>query len=270
MANRIITSHDVTRVILRTVLNKDADDSLCIHENKLCKCFEHNIKWRKRFATIRRTCKLWRDIADSLSDRLTDIDMSLAVKDCKIDSIRYLLARTELKPSLSWILGITERSQDDLNEMTRLLLSDRVDPSADDNKIIIEAASLGYTEMVRLLLADPRVDPSAQDNEAFKLAVIRGHIEIVRVLLSDPRVDPSAEDNDAIRSAAQYGHVEIMRLLLSDDRVDPSTQDNYVIRRASFIETSSEMVRLLLAHPRVEPSAMDNMAIRRASRGRKS
>jgi hypothetical protein len=43
-----------------------------------------------------------------------------------------------------------------------------------------------------MLLGDSRVEPSADDNWAIEEAAENGHTEVVRLLLNDPRVDRSA------------------------------------------------------------------------------
>ncbi|PRP78755.1 hypothetical protein PROFUN_00928 [Planoprotostelium fungivorum] len=148
---------------------------------------------RKRFANLRLTCKLWKDIGetpdhkqahltfsvDSFTDWLTDDDLLLAVKRVKVESLRFLLTRNELDPSM--------------------------DPSAADNKAIITAVCKGHTDTVRLLLIDPPVDPSASDSEALRYAVDKGRKEMVQLLLSDPRVDPSIRHNYAIRRTVCRG-----------------------------------------------------------------
>jgi ankyrin repeat protein len=117
------------------------------------------------------------------------------------------------------------------------------------NFAFLDAASLGHTDTVKLLLSDFGVDPSAQDNGALHWASKNGHLEIVKLLLSDFGVDPSAEDNGAICLASQEGHLEIVKLLLSDDRVDPSAENNWALCGASE-NGHLEIVELLESHPR--------------------
>ncbi|PRP85853.1 putative ankyrin repeat protein [Planoprotostelium fungivorum] len=239
MSNGIISSKDVTKVILHMI------------------------------TVLRLTCKLWKDIGgtfdgrrplltfsvDSFTHWLSDHDLLSAVEGGNIESLRFLLSRVELNPSREDIKLLSEATKKDSTEIVRLLLNDpRVDPSAADNKAIISAVEHGRTDAVQLLLSDPRVDPSVDDNYPIRYAAVEGHCEIVRLLLSDPRVDPTADNNYAVRYAADQGHIETVRLLLSDPRVDPSTDYNYAVGSAAeggHIET----VRLLLTDPRVDPSA---------------
>jgi ankyrin repeat protein len=92
------------------------------------------------------------------------------------------------------------------------------------------------------LLSDSRVDPSAEDNEALEDAACNGHTEIVKLLLSDSRLDPSAEDNKAIRYAARNGHTEVVKLLLSDSRLEVSAEKIKFVLRC----TAGTNVRKLL------------------------
>jgi len=55
------------------------------------------------------------------------------------------------------------------------------------------------------LLKDKRVDPTAQNNNAIVEAAENGHVEVVKVLLADKRVDPTALNNSAIRQECQGG-----------------------------------------------------------------
>ncbi len=60
-----------------------------------------------------------------------------------------------------------------------MLLDDRVDPSAQDNQALIDAAKYGHLEIVKLLLSDDRVDPSVQNNQAFISAALVAHSEVL-------------------------------------------------------------------------------------------
>ncbi|PRP78365.1 gamma-glutamyl phosphate reductase [Planoprotostelium fungivorum] len=297
MENGSITSHDVTKVILHTALNEGIEQ--WVHCNKIWtdECPESHMIRRKQLNILRKTCKLWKDIVDGFTDCLAGCDLYLAVSGCKTSSLQFLLARTELDPSLEDNQPIKSASQSGLTEAVRLLLSHpRVDPSAEDNYAIKWAAEGGFAEIVQLLLRDPRVDPSAEDNLAILWASARGRTEVVRLLLSDPSMDQSARqkallgaasagymdivrllsvefhvdlsavDNQPFMMAIRHNRMDIIRLFLSNPRVDPSIEDNYAIRMASSYGYT-EIVRMLMAHPNVDPSAEGNRAIKAASHG---
>ena len=129
--------------------------------------------------------------------------------------------------------------------VNRILLHNRVDPSADDNDAIRSASYNGHGDVVKRLLLDERVDPSADDNWAIRFASYNGHGDIVKRLLLDKRVDPSADDNAAIRWAANNGHLSVVKRLLQDERVDPSDDDNAAIRWAANNGRRTVVKRLL-------------------------
>jgi hypothetical protein len=87
----------------------------------------------------------------------------------------------------------------------------------DLNEALFEAAEIGFTDAVKLLLSDSRVDPSVRNNEALRNAAFNGRTEIVKLLLSDSRVDISEEEfNDLICEAEKDGHLELVELLESN------------------------------------------------------
>jgi hypothetical protein len=58
-----------------------------------------------------------------------------------------------------------------------------VDPSAGNNYCIRLASSKGFPEIVKLLLTDPRVNPSRDNDIVLLHAVENNNIEVVRVLM---------------------------------------------------------------------------------------
>lgn len=60
-------------------------------------------------------------------------------------------------------------------------------------KPFVGASQNGRLDMVNRLLQDPRVDPSAQDNKAILEASRNGFIGVVNRLLQDSRVHPSVK-----------------------------------------------------------------------------
>lgn len=100
-----------------------------------------------------------------------------------------------------------------------LLADSRIDPSANNNEAVYQAAKLPDPSILRLLLIDSRVNPAVDDNEPLIKAAELGNIETLRILLNDPRTDPSDRDNEAIKMAMTLGEEEVARLLLRDSRV---------------------------------------------------
>ncbi|PRP80911.1 hypothetical protein PROFUN_11352 [Planoprotostelium fungivorum] len=293
MTNGIISSHDSTKIILRSALNH-------IQE----KHRSDRITWKRHFASLRSTCKFWKDIVDNFVDLFRYADLLDAMAISSIDSVRFLVSRpVELTddPLFRWKRD-EKITTSHATEILRILLTHpRINPSANDNsavkaaiirgefeavKLIVahpnfdptphtyDDSPLGYafkrdsTKVIHLLLNDPRADLSARSNEAIRLASSYRRMDILQMLLNNPRVDPSAEDNFAVRRISDFGASEALLMLLNDPRVDPSAGDNEVIRGiAHHIDNdhTAEVVRLLLADPRVDPTTRDNYAIRNAS-----
>ena len=118
--------------------------------------------------------------------------------------------------------------------------------TGDVNKLFMNSAKNGHTEVVNLLLKNPRVDPGSNNNYAIKWASECGHTEVVKLLLKDSRVDPGDDNNFAIRLASRNGHTEVVKLLLKDSRVDPGDDNNFAIRWASR-NGHTEVVKILLS-----------------------
>jgi ankyrin repeat protein len=166
-------------------------------------------------------------------------------------------------------------------------------PNAQNNLPIINAASLGHLEIVKLLLDYEDVDLEDQNNKAINKAVTNGHASIVKlllvhhkgthvvdtkhildavknsyydvlkVLLDDGRTDFNDSDDDGdlpIVIAARQGNTKIVKLLLTDKRCNPAADsDEAIIQSAS--DGHIEVVKLLVEDTRVDPSARNNKAI---------
>jgi hypothetical protein len=180
-----------------------------------------------------------------------------AVRTLDLDFVKKYLE--QVKPDLNEALG--EAAYVGFTDAVKLLLSDYgVDPSAWENYALFNASQKGHLDIVKLLLSDARVDPSVKDNKALIFASLKGHLEIVKLLLLDARVDPSVLDNGALVLATRKGHLEIVKLLLLDARVDPSAQNN----RALFYAAKKghlDIVKLLLLDDRVDPSVLGSREI---------
>jgi ankyrin repeat protein len=145
----------------------------------------------------------------------TDKDVEDYFKDLQPSSFKFLLKNTSFQ--------IVADSDDkiwaafktlDLDFVKKFL--EQVKP--DLNEALEEAAYVGFTDAVKLLLSDDRVDPSASDNAALIYASQNGHLENVQILLADDRVDPSAQNNEALRLAFRNGDLEIVKVLQSHPR----------------------------------------------------
>lgn len=68
------------------------------------------------------------------------------------------------------------------------------------------AVGSGKLEATRLLMGDPRVDLADNDNETLVNAASSGYTNIVREMLARPEVDPNAREA-APAFTARYRHV---------------------------------------------------------------
>ena len=94
----------------------------------------------------------------------------------------------------------------------------RVDPTANNNKLILRACQLGDVELVRELLRDPRVNPADRNNACIEAACANGHVEIVEMLLQTYCVDATVNNHASLRSACLEGHAAVAKLLLDNYR----------------------------------------------------
>lgn len=110
------------------------------------------------------------------------------VKDTNIDVVKLFIAK-ENPSKHEWLLKAAVRHRK--VDIIRLLLEDsRIDPSIDDNSLIVDASTAESPEIVDLLLKDPSVDPSVNDNRPVRLATFYGNWKVVDRLLKDKRVVP--------------------------------------------------------------------------------
>lgn len=208
----------------------------------------------------------------------TSNDLVIAVRKRAIDAIRLLYRRTSPQAALITAanLGYTDiidlldnhpeitldntvfLAAVDSNqpETVQYLLADpHINPAADDNRAIKDAATMGLTNVVRVLLADRRVDPSAEQDLALKEASLRGHLEVMRLLLADPRTNPTMP----LMKSASKGRVDVIRILISDARITPLVK-NLTLLEAS-IYRHLDAVNLLLTNPEVNPAHNNNATI---------
>jgi ankyrin repeat protein len=95
------------------------------------------------------------------------------------------------------------------------LINQGVDPTTDNNRIILSASANNNFEILRLLLKHG-ADPTASNNYAIKWASYRGQLEIVRLLLKNDskyKVNPKAGNNYAIKNVTGPDRDEIIKLL---------------------------------------------------------
>ncbi|MDB4769500.1 ankyrin repeat domain-containing protein [bacterium] len=178
---------------------------------------------------------------------------------------QYRFDRLPLKDK---ILSIAKKSCDSI----ALLKYSGIDPSYNNNELLMRACENGNVKFVEYLLKDDRVDPADQDSFCFAVACSTdAHIDVVKKLLEDGRADPSGSNNAALCACAfahsdlsfdiedsqKYG--EIAKLLINNG-VDPSYGDNLALKCYYYGYGMSDLpakldhfADILLADKRVNP-----------------
>lgn len=118
-------------------------------------------------------------------------------------------------------------------------------------KAILTACTLGYDEIVAILLADARIDPTVDEESPFMIASKNGHTKVVALLLADSRIDPTINEQYAMDVVCELGHTDIVQLFLQDRRMDP-TYDNFSALDRACTDGHIAIVRLLLEDTRMK------------------
>ncbi len=149
---------------------------------------------------------------------IKDLWLLLACYKDHLDLVKVLCRDPTIDPmGVGRDISITDACKRGQDNVVRILLENTaVDPSMDNNKLIMISSSNNFSKMVGLLLRDSRVNPSDQQNRALisASASANGHTDVVKLLLEDPRVNPSDQQNRALISASANGHTDVVRLLL--------------------------------------------------------
>lgn len=90
-----------------------------------------------------------------------------------------------------------------------------VDPTANENAAIREAAKRGNVRVIDILLSNKQVDPGDNFNEALYMAAANGHDRAFARLMMDKRTNVADENNRALEAACEHGHSKIVRLILN-------------------------------------------------------
>lgn len=97
--------------------------------------------------------------------------------------------------------------------------------SNDDKEGALETvSSLGYIDIIDLLLGDPNFKPSFY--YPLFVAIQSGQTRVVERLLQDPSVDPSTSNNGLLEETIATSRYDIAVLLLQDHRVITAGLDN--------------------------------------------
>ena len=106
------------------------------------------------------------------------------------------------------------------------------------DKLLIQAASDGHTDTVKLLL-DAGANVHAENDQALRWAASDGHTDTVKLLL-DAGANVHACDDDALRLAAFDSYTDTVKLLLD---AGANAHANY--DEALRLAASTEIVKLL-------------------------
>jgi hypothetical protein len=95
-----------------------------------------------------------------------------------------------------------------------------VDPAAQENQMLINLATRGCTDLMKLALRDPRVNPSDQENEALIAASARQYMDACALIIADPRYIPHARTGIALCNACKFNHVDFVRMLMKQQHFE--------------------------------------------------
>ena len=118
------------------------------------------------------------------------------------------------------------------------IINNKVETEMDINpdekyNVFLTACQNGYDISVAKMLLEEKIDPSAKNNIAIRIASAHNRIKIVKMLLEDDRVDPGVKNNETIRLTIKYGYIDIAEILLKDSRINLSNRDDLL-----FLETA--------------------------------
>jgi hypothetical protein len=164
-----------------------------------------------------------------------------------VDAVRDILLRGQYEPFDELKTSLSFSCLHGHPDIAKILLSDpRLQPQI-LYRILCPVVLKGRVEVVKFLLADCRVDPTAEDNKLIYIAAARGYTDIVKLLLQDPLVDPTARNYKALAKAVRYKRTDTVQVLLQDDRIKHCKTYNEIIKDAIMSENWS-MVKILKAN----------------------
>ena len=114
------------------------------------------------------------------------------------------------------------------------------------NRCLLETASMGYYDIVKLLLKETGLNKC----DPLLAAARKGHISIIELFLRDEDVKPGMKAL-AAAFASKPGHYDVIKLILSDKEIDPSFGTNWILREA-VDNNHYKIVKLLMKDERVK------------------
>ena len=159
-----------------------------------------------------------------------------ACRQRSIKVVNLLVSDPRTQPSYEAILESIRRKDDDI--FLILMNGMKIDPSYQDNILILEASKSGCVGAVEYLLKHAIVDPATENNYPIIEASGRGNYMTVELLLNDFRVNPFDQNSLAISKALKNRYTDIVTMLLRSPRVSESIyvqglsdQEPYTIER---------------------------------------
>ncbi|KAJ3028365.1 UNVERIFIED_CONTAM: hypothetical protein HDU68_001831 [Siphonaria sp. JEL0065] len=113
------------------------------------------------------------------------------------------------------------------------------------NYALYSAIEGEHSDVVLFLLSLSEVDPSANDNRAIREAAY-SNFEILKMLVQDRRVDPTVDDDYVLRRVCALEKMDAVEFLVALPHVNPSAGNDYCLR-ISKERSNWGIVQLLLA-----------------------
>lgn len=160
-----------------------------------------------------------------------------------------VLENQDLTQPLIEKLLIWSINNDRLDHVKRILGIPEADLCFDNNKAILTAFDDGHYDIFKLLLQDARIDPSLNDNYLL-MEASRGNIELVRLLLADIRTDPNAQKKKAFDHG--FYNVTILKELIFNDRTDLEFLAAWLLAEVAIAgNKNAHVIKILLANPKL-------------------
>jgi ankyrin repeat protein len=164
-----------------------------------------------------------------------------------LDGLLDLLRTSECQEMAQQALLIATRTEH-VHIIRALLQYPGIDPTLNDNFILLETIRANKADSLKELLKDPRMDPSHPRNLPLEMAYLHS-FDCFRVLLRDARVDPTTQEQKLLLNATTCEQWRVVELLLLDPRTDPSVDENQVLKLLAAYG-KLDLMQLLFKHPK--------------------
>eukprot|EP01117_Protostelium_nocturnum_P001196 TRINITY_DN11518_c0_g1_i1.p1 TRINITY_DN11518_c0_g1~~TRINITY_DN11518_c0_g1_i1.p1 ORF type:complete len:362 (-),score=95.07 TRINITY_DN11518_c0_g1_i1:168-1253(-) len=182
----------------------------------------------------------------------------LAVKYDRIEVVKILLKDPRIDPTAFHSESLISSVRNENLEIFKMLINDgRVEVNTESN-LALKIAVLGNSEIFNLLLEHPSVDPSADDNRPLQEAAWKGKIDNIKVLLAHPKINLGRCHYNLVASVASGCSLKVLKLLLKDHRIEQylSREDDFMLTNVALSERWKNLL-YLLKDERVNPNLID-------------